>query len=337
MYANYILRRLGIMLVVVFLAISINFLLPRLMPGDPIEAQLNQLLATGAGGGDVTAMVASYRARFGLDQPLFTQYLEYWRSVLHFDLGVSLAAYPEKVSDAILGGLPWTLGLLGFATLISFLIGSVLGGLMGWPRTPPAVRWFGSGLVMLSAVPYFLVGMILLYVFAIVLRWFPAGGGMPFGLVRGFNWQTVSAVLWHATLPALSIVIAEIGAWALGMRGMLVSVLGDDYITLATAKGLKTRRIFLRYGVRNALLPQLTKLALALGHIVSGAILVEVIFSYPGIGFRLYQAIQAKDYFVIQGIVLLLSVSIAVAMFILDLIYPLIDPRITSSSNRGRA
>lgn len=334
MYANYILRRLGIMLLVIFFAITINFMLPRMMPGDPVEAQLNQLLATGAGGGDITAMVESYRARFGLDQPILTQYVEYWRAILRLDFGVSLAAYPEKVSDAIMAGLPWTLGLLGFATLVSFVVGSLLGGLMGWPGTPGPVRWFGSGVLMLSAVPYFLVGMILLYVFAILLRWFPAGGGLPFGLVVGFNWPTISAILWHATLPAASIILAEIGAWALGMRGMLVSVLGDDYITLATAKGLKPRRIFLRYGMRNALLPQTTKLAMALGHIVSGAILVEVIFSYPGIGFRLYQAIQSKDYFVIQGIVLLLSVSIAVAMFILDLIYPLIDPRITADGSR---
>lgn len=329
MYFDYVLRRFGIMLLVIFLAISINFMLPRLMPGDPVEAQLNQLMAMGGGVSDVTAMVESYRARFGLDQSLLSQYFAYWQSVFSFDLGFSLAAYPERVSDAILGGLPWTLGLLGFSTLVSFTVGSVLGGLMGWPRSPRIVRFLGSGIVILSSVPYFLVGMILLYVFAIVLRWFPAGGGMPFGMTIGFNWQTFSAIAWHATLPALSIISAEIGAWALGMRGMLVSVLGEDYIALADAKGLKPRRIFLRYGMRNALLPQLTKLALALGHIVSGAILVEVIFSYPGIGFRLYQAIQSKDYFVIQGIVLLLSVSIAVAMFILDLIYPLIDPRIT--------
>jgi peptide/nickel transport system permease protein len=330
MYGEYVLRRFGIMLLVIFLAVSINFMLPRLMPGDPVEAQLNQLMATGGGVSDITAMVESYRARFGLDQPLINQYFAYWQSIFRLDLGVSLAAYPERVTDAILAGLPWTLGLLGFATLVSFVAGSVMGGLMGWPRTPKPFRIFGNGVVILSSVPYFLVGMILLYVFAIVLRWFPAGGGMPFGMQAGFNWPTISAIVWHATLPAISIIAAEIGAWALGMRGMLVSVLGDDYIALADAKGLKPRRIFMRYAMRNALLPQLTKLALALGHIVSGAILVEVIFSYPGIGFRLYQAIQSKDYFVIQGIVLLLSVSIAIAMFILDLIYPLIDPRITA-------
>jgi peptide/nickel transport system permease protein len=143
----------------------------------------------------------------------------------------------------------------------------------------------------------------------------------------------VSGILWHATLPALSIVLAQIGAWAIGMRGMLVSVLGEDHIVLAEAKGLSQRRIFLWYAVRNALLPQLTKLALTLGHLVSGAILVEVIFSYPGMGYRLYQAIQSKDYFVVQGIVLILSLSIAVTMFVLDLLYPLIDPRITNRRN----
>jgi peptide/nickel transport system permease protein len=331
MYADYVLRRLGIMVLVIVLAVSINFLLPRIMPGDPVEAQLNQLIAMGGGApGDIEAMAASYRARFGLDQPLLSQYFAYWQSLFRLDLGVSLANYPERVSGAILAGLPWTLGLLGFTTIVSFAVGSLLGGLMGWPRAPRIARGIGTGLVLLSSVPYFLVGMILLYVFAIVLRWFPAGGGLPFGLNVGWNAETVRAILWHATLPALSIILAEIGAWTLGMRGMLVSVLGDDYITLAEAKGLRPGRIFLRYGMRNALLPQLTRLALALGHIVSGAILVEVIFSYPGIGYRLYQAIHAKDYFVIQGIVLLLSVSIAVAMFILDLVYPLIDPRITA-------
>jgi peptide/nickel transport system permease protein len=330
MYAGYVARRLGIMLLVVFLAVSINFALPRLMPGDPIQAQLSQLLASGGGSGDISAMVEAYQQRFGLDQPIWNQYLAYWQSLFSLDLGYSLTNYPERVDAAIANSLPWTLGLLGLATAVSFTVGTLLGGLMGWPRTPRWLRGFGSGVVLLSSVPYFLIGMILLYLFAIVVRWFPAGGGMPFGINAGFNLETIRGVIWHGTLPALSIIIAEIGAWAIGMRGMLVSVLGEDYITLAEAKGNKPGRILNRYGMRNALLPQLTKLALTLGHIVSGAILVEVIFSYPGLGFRLYQAIQSKDYFVIQGIVLLLSVSIAIAMFILDLIYPLIDPRITA-------
>ncbi len=295
MYLGYVGRRFAIMLLVVFLAVSINFALPRLMPGDPIQAQLSQLMASGGGSGDITAMVEAYQKRFGLDQPIWNQYLAYWQSLFRLDLGYSLANYPERVDSAIANSLPWTLGLLGIATAVSFSVGTLLGGLMGWPRTPRWVKSFGSGVVLLSSVPYFLIGMILLYVFAIVFRWFPAGGGMPFGLNGGFNFETLAGILWHGTLPALSIIIAEIGAWAIGMRGMLVSVLGEDYITLAEAKGNKPRRILGRYGMRNALLPQLTKLALTLGHIVSGAILVEVIFSYPGVGFRLYQAIQSKD------------------------------------------
>lgn len=330
MYLDYIARRFGVMLLVIFLAVSINFLIPRLMPGDPVEAQLMQLLSQGGGNlGDIAAMVESYRARFGLDQPLWRQYFSYWGSVMTLDLGVSLANYPERVTAAIGGALPWTLGLLGAATAISVVLGTLLGGLMGWPQSNRAWRVFGSGVLLLSSIPYFLIGMVLLYAFVIVWPLFPAGGGLPFGQTPRMDWQTVKGIAWHATLPLASIVLAEVGAWAIGMRGMIVSVLGEDHITLAEAKGLRRNRIFYRYAMRNAMLPQVTRLALAMAHIVSGAILVEVIFSYPGVGFRLFQAIQAKDFFVIQGIVLMLTVTLALATFILDLIYPLIDPRIT--------
>ncbi len=331
MFFAYFARRFGMMLLVVVLAVTINFVIPRLMPGDPIEQQLNQLASSGGGQiGDVQAIAASYRARFGLDQPVLAQYRNYWAALLNFDLGVSLAHHPATVAEIILSGLPWTLGLLGFTTIVSFGIGTWLGGRMAWPNRSLLVRTVGLPILLISAVPYFLIGLVLLFVFATVLKLFPAGGGYPFALSPGFNWETVKGIAYHATLPAASIILAEIGAWAIGMRGMLVSVLGEDYVTLAEAKGLPDQRIFLWYGMRNALLPQLTTLALTLGHVVSGAILVEVVFAYPGIGYQLYQAIQTKDYFVIQGIILLLSISIAVAMFVMDLIYPLIDPRITT-------
>lgn len=330
MYLAHVARRLGMTALVAVLAISINFLIPRLMPGDPIEQQLTQLAATSGGQvGDVRAMAEAYRARFGLDQPLWRQYASYWADVLRLDLGYSLANYPERVGETIRAALPWTVFLLGTATLVSFAIGTLLGGLLVWPNAPRIVRWLGMPIVMLSAVPYFLLGIVLLFTLAILWKLFPAGGAYPFGAVPGLDLATALAVAHHAALPAASIVLASIGTWAIAMRGMVVSVLGEDYMTLAEAKGLPPRRIFLWYGLRNALLPQLTHLALTLSHIVSGAILVEVIFAYPGIGYRLYQAIHAKDYFVIQGIVLLLSVSIAATMFLLDLLYPLIDPRIT--------
>ncbi|MEJ1159153.1 ABC transporter permease [Prosthecomicrobium sp. N25] len=331
MYLAYVARRFGMMLVVIALAVTINFVIPRLMPGDPIEQQLNQLAASGGGQiGDVQAIAAAYRAKFGLDQPMLAQYANYWKALFSLDLGVSLAHHPATVAETILAGLPWTVGLLGFTTLVSFALGTWLGARMAWPRGSRIVKALGVPVLLVSALPYFLIGLVLLFLFATVLKVFPAGGGHPFTLQLGWTWESVRGIAYHAALPAASIILAEVGAWAIGMRGMVVSVLGEDYITLAEAKGLPDRRIFLWYGMRNAMLPQFTVLALTLGHIVSGAILVEVVFAYPGIGYQLYQAIQTKDYFVIQGIILLLSVSIALAMFLLDLVYPLIDPRIAA-------
>jgi peptide/nickel transport system permease protein len=329
MRLDYVVRRFGILLLVIVLAVTLNFVLPRLMPGDPVEQKLNQIVATSGGQvGDLTGMAAAYRAKFGLDQPVWRQYLNYWADLLRGDLGYSLERFPERVSETIGSALPWTLGLVGTSTLISFTIGTLLGGLLAWPRVPRALRALIPPLMVLSAVPYFLLGLVLLFVFAIVLKVFPAGGGYPFGMVPRFDWASISAILRHGFLPALSIILAGIGSWTLGMRGMMIGILGEDYIALAEAKGLPQTRIFFWYAMRNGLLPQITTLALVLSHVVAGAILVEVIFAYPGIGYKLFQAVGSKDYFVIQGIVLMIIVAIAVVLFLLDLIYPLIDPRI---------
>jgi peptide/nickel transport system permease protein len=327
---RYILRRLANFFLVTFLAITVNFLIPRLMPGDPIEQKLSGLMATSSGQSvDIDGMVRAYREKFGLDQPLWRQYLNYWNDLLHFELGYSLANYPETVSQSISAALPWSVGLVGTATLISFVIGSLLGGVLAWPRFPRWLRRLTPMLMVVSAVPYFLIGFLLIYFLAVLLRLFPAGGGYQFGRNVGFDLESLGNILHHAILPAASIIIAGIGSWALGMRGMVVSILGEDYVALARAKGLSERHIFFRYGLRNSLLPQTTALALALGYVVSGAILVETVFAYPGIGFKLYQAIQTKDYFVIQGIVLVLILAVALNLLIMDLIYPLLDPRIT--------
>ncbi|MGE5603872.1 MAG: ABC transporter permease [Nitrososphaerales archaeon] len=329
MRLDYVVKRFANLLLVVFLAITLNFILPRLTPGDPVEQKLNQLVATSGGQvGDVSAMIASYRAKFGLDQPVWKQYLNYWSDLLHLDLGYSLDRYPERVSATIKSALPWTIGLVGVSTLIAFVIGTFLGALLGWPRVPRLLKGLIPTFMVVSAIPYFLLGILLLFVFAIVLKVLPAGGGYPFGMIPRLDWATATTILRHATLPGASIILAGIGAWALTMRGMMIGTLGEDYITLAEAKGLKQRRIFAWYAMRNGLLPQITVLALTLSHVVAGTILVEVMFAYPGIGFKLFQAVGAKDYFVIQGIVLMIVLSIAVVLFILDLIYPLIDPRI---------
>jgi peptide/nickel transport system permease protein len=330
MYLRYLIRRFGVLVIVIVASISVNFMIPRLLPGDPVEQKLALMAGQGSGYvGDVKAIADSYRAKFGLDQPVWKQYLAYWDDILHFDLGVSLDQYPARVWDIIAAALPWTVGLLATATLISFVLGSLLGGLMAWPKTPRAVLVFVPVFMVISSTPYFLLGMALVLLFAIRFRLFPVAQAYSFGATFEFGLKRVLDILHHAALPALSVVIPGIGRWALGMRGMMISVLGEDYITLAEAKGLPERRVFLWYGMRTCLLPQVTRLMLALGYVVSGTMLVEVTFAYPGIGYRLFQAVGAKDYFLIQGIVLLLILSIAIAMFLVDLIYPLIDPRIT--------
>lgn len=316
-------------LLVIVLAVTINFIIPRLMPGDPVEAQLATMVATGAGYTmDITAMAEAYRAKFGLDQPVWKQYLSYWWDLLHLDFGYSLANYPDTVAHMVTSALPWTLGLVGTSTLLAFAIGTLLGGLLAWPTVPRALRAFIPLLMIASSIPYFLLAIVLIFFLAIILKIFPAAGSHQFSAILRFDLATIKDILHHAVLPATSIIVAGIGTWALEMRGMLTGILGEDYITLAEAKGLKGDRILLWYGMRNALLPQLTALALRLGHVVSGVILVEVVFAYPGIGYRLFQAVQIKDYFVIQGTVLLLILSIAFALLVMDLIYPLIDPRI---------
>lgn len=325
----YLVQRVFQLIVIVFIAITINFILPRMIPGDPVEAALaTKIAVSGNVSVDVEKVAEAYRAKFGLDKPLWQQYLAYWNDVLHFEFGVSLVNFPEPVINQIRAALPWTLGLLTVATLIAFVAGSLIGALLAWPRTP---QWFGvvvSPLLLLSTIPFFLMGIILLFLFAVEWRVMPAGGGFSPTRIPGFDIPTMLDIAHHSVLPALSMVLGGIGAWALGMRAIMISVLGEDYVLFAEAKGLSDRHIFLWYGMRNALLPQVTQLALALGGVLGGAVLVEAIFSYPGIGTLLFQAIAGKDYFVIQGIVLMLILALAGALFVIDLIYPLVDPRI---------
>ena len=241
----------------------------------------------------------------------------------------SIANYPRTVRDMIADALPWTIGLLGTTTLLSFGIGSVLGAMLAWPRAPRWMMWLMPPLWALHAIPFFLLGLILTYLFAFQIPLLPIFGGYSAGAAPGFSWHFVGDVLSHALLPALSIVLVATGGWALGMRGMMVTTMGEDYVVFAEAKGLKPSTIFLRYCLRNAILPQVTALALALGQILSGAVLVEVIFGYPGIGTLLFQAIRENDHFVIQGIVFIVIVALGLATLILDIVYPWLDPRIS--------
>jgi peptide/nickel transport system permease protein len=326
---DYVAKRALQLLLIVFVAVTVNFLIPRLIPGDPVESALQTKMAmTGNVNVDVQAVAAAYRAKFGLDKPLWLQYVNYWGSILSRDLGVSLVDFPQPVVEKIQSAVPWTLALLSVSTVISFFLGSILGALIAWPRAPRFLYVLVPPFMLLSSVPFFLLGIVLLFTFSVIVPWFPPGGGFdPVSILR-LDVPTVLDLLYHAILPSLALVLGSIGFWGLGMRAMMVSVLGEDHITFAESKGLPPERVFLWYGMRNALLPQVTSLAIALGSILSGAVLVEVIFNYPGLGGILFLAIAGKDYFVIQGIVLMLILALALSLFVVDLIYPLIDPRI---------
>src|SRR3954463_5169038 len=326
----FVARRFGVFLVIVWLAATLNFFLPRLSGTDPVANKLlEQASLGGYGQAGIEDMVKVYQKQFGLDQPLTVQYLNYVRNVSRGDLNYSIANYPRTVVSMIGEALPWTVGLLGLTTLFSFAAGTFLGALLAWPGAPRWLQWFMPPLWALHAIPFFLLGLVLMWLLAFQLQVLPIFGGHSPGARAGWSPGFILDVLRHAVLPALSIVLVATGGWALAMRGMMVTTMGEDYVTFADAKGLKSSTIFLRYCVRNAILPQTTALALALGQILSGAVLVEVIFGYPGIGALLFQAIRENDFFLIQGIVFTVIVTLGLTTFILDVVYPWLDPRIS--------
>jgi peptide/nickel transport system permease protein len=327
---GYILRRLGMFLFTIWLGATLIFVIPRLAPGDPVAAMITRMTAQTGYVENAAQIIERWRERFGLDALWHIQYGRYLRNVFTLDLGYSLASFPSRVDDMIASALPWTVGLLTVAVILSFVIGNTIGAILGWRRTPEWVKQLLPVSMVFTSIPYFMLGILLIYTLVFGLRLFPTpSGGFDSSLARGFNWPFIRSVIHYGTLPALSVVLASMGFWALGMRGMMITNEGEDYMILADAKGLRPRRVFWLYGVRNSVLPQVTALALSMGGIVGGATLVEYIFAYPGVGYLLYQGIVTNDYTLMQGIVFLLIVCTATAVLILDLLYPLIDPRIT--------
>jgi peptide/nickel transport system permease protein len=326
---NYLFRRVLFFLFVVWLASTVIFLIPRLSGQDPViekllqEAQRGGYMQTG-----FREMADQYRQRFGLDKPLIVQYRNFMFDLARFDLGPSISHFPRSVNDIIADSIVWTAGLLGVVTIIAFVIGTIAGALLGWPPSPRAFKYLFTPLLTLSAIPYYLLALLLVYLFAFRLGILPLFGGYKLGTLPHFSFDFFLQILRHSILPGLSIVLASIGFWALGMRGMMVTNQGADFMVQAEAKGLKSSRIFLRYALRNAVLPQTTALALSMGTILTGAVLVEVVFRYPGLGETLYQAIRLNDFFIIRGMIFTVIVTLALATLIIDVIYPLIDPRV---------
>ncbi len=327
-YFGYLAQRLAILVATIVISMTVVFFVPRLVPGDPMGAIMVRLSSVGAGRGS-EALIKDYMERFGLNKPLWQQYVDYLSQLAKGDLGYSIAGFPAKVIELILPALPWTIGLLLVTTVLSWVIGSLLGAIVGW-REHNSLPVRGAVILALIAytTPYYILAILLLFVFAFLVPIFPLAGAFQVGAQPEFSLAFALDVLWHAALPALSIILVSLGWWFLSMRSLVTSIKGEDYILWAEAKGLAPRRIWWAYGVRNALLPQATGLALSLGYLVGGALVTEVIFGYPGIGWLIFNSIKGLDYPVIQGSVMLIIISVAVINFLLDLIYPLIDPRI---------
>jgi len=326
---EYVLKRLGMFLLTVWLGATIIFIIPRLAPGDPVEGMIGQMAITGAHIENSEEMIAAWRARFGLDQPILVQYFRYLYNTFTFHQGFSLSSFPATVGSMISRSLPWTVGLLATATFISFVLGNLIGALMAWRGTPSLVKAILPLSLIFTSIPAFMLGILLIYLFSITLNWLPYAGGLDRGLTIGWNWQFISSVLKHSVLPALSVIMVTIGSWALQMRGMMITTDGEDFMILAKAKGLSAWRIFWAYGVRNAVLPQITALGVTLGTIAGGFVVVEMVFAYPGLGYLLFDAILSSDYTVIQGIVFYVILAVALAILLVDLTYPLVDPRIS--------
>ena len=326
---NYFIKRLGIFFLTIWIAGSIIWLIPHLAPGDPISAMVARLASRSGFVENSAEIIAGWKERFGLNDSLATQYVRYLGNLVHMDFGYSMANFPTPVSELIGQALPWTVGLLLLATTITFLLGNFLGAIMVWRRTPRLIKYIIPLGMMFTSLPSILAALFLAYVFSFLLNWFPLIGSYDMGMKPVLSLPFVLSVIQHGTLPALSIVIVSFGYWTLGMRGMMITVEGEDYMSLARAKGLGPFYMLYRYMVRNAILPQITAFAITLGTLISGQVLVEYAFSYQGMCTVIYNAILNQDYPVIQGTSFMLIVITALAVLIIDLVYPLIDPRIS--------
>jgi peptide/nickel transport system permease protein len=325
---RYFGERIIIFVATIVISMTVVFLLPRLAPGDPLGELFVKMSQMGASASN-EALIAEYRVKFGLDESMAQQYVSYVDQLAHGDLGYSITNFPTRVSDKVRAALPWTIGLLTLTTLISWLLGTLLGAAVGWAGDRrPGLRSLVPVALVLYTTPYYILSIILIYLFA--FRWpvLPLSGAYSAGAKQEFSWAFAHDVIRHGVLPAMSIILVSLGWWFLSMRSLIISEQGQDYILWAEAKGLPRRRIFWAYAFRNALLPQVTGLGLSLGGIVGGALIMESIFAYPGVGYLLYNSITQFDYPVIQGGILLVVFCVATVNFVIDLVYPLIDPRI---------
>ena len=324
---RYLVRRIGFLLVALWAAITLNFFIPRLMPGNPAIAMMAKF------NGHLTpASLHAIEVAFGIHthENIFVAYVQYVGNTLQGNFGTSLSNFPNSVTSVISKALPWTLGLVGITTILGFLIGTAVGAIAAWRRGGVLDSVLPPVFIVVSAFPYFWIGLMAIWLFAITLNWLPFLGGYTETVTPSFTLSFILDVLNHAVLPAFTILITSIGGWILTMRNNMITVVAEDYVKMARAKGLRPRRILWQYAGRNALLPNLTGFAMSLGFVISGAILVEYVFNYPGVGFMLLQAVENEDYPLMQALFLLITVAVLVAIFISDIATAILDPRTRS-------
>jgi peptide/nickel transport system permease protein len=324
---RYVMRKVVLFIITLWAAITLNFLLPRLMPGSPVDAALGKLASAGV---PITnAERNAIEVQLGVPHTgLITQYGEYLRNIAALRFGTSYSFPSQTVAQTIGNALPWTLVLIGVTTIVAFVIGTLLGIYAGWHRGRAADSSITIGATFFGAFPPFWLGLLLLYVLAFKFGWFPIKGGYSPGTTPNLSLSFLADAAQHSVLPALTLVITTMSGWVFGMRNNMINTLGEDFVTFAEANGLRGRTVALLYAARNALLPNVTAFGLSLGAVVGGAVLVEGVFSYPGVGGLLFIAVTNHDYPLMQALLLVFTLSMLVAIFIVDLLYVRLDPRV---------
>jgi len=324
---RFILRRLGFYLIAFWASITLNFLLPRFMPGDPVSRMFARTQ-----GKMQPEQIDALRKLLGVDdRPIWEQYIDYLHNIVTGNMGISISRFPAPVTEVIAAQIGWTLLLGGTALVIAAVAGNLLGILAAWRRGGAIDSTLPPVLIFIGSFPYFWLAMGALYLFGVILGWSPLRHAFSDGVEPGFTSEFLSDVGAHLVLPALTIVLVSIGGWMLGMRNTMIATNSEDYITMAEAKGLRPGRIMFRYAARNAMLPSVTSFGMSLGFVVGGAMLTEVVFAYPGVGYQLLNAVQGLDYPLMQGLFLTITAAVLLANFMVDVLYVRLDPRVRSN------
>ena len=327
---KYLLPRLVQYIVVILIGTTMVFVVPRLMPTDPVQQTLDRITVQGAflDPSAIDQLRSTLEDLYGLKGGLMSQYVSFWQRLVKGDFGPSFAQFPTPVMSLIRTSLPWTVGLLLTTTVLSWILGNILGGLAAYYHDRPWAVAMENVAMVIRPIHYYILALGLLMLFGYLIQIFPISGGFSIGRKFVFSWALVWDILKHAFLPALSLIIVGVGSWFMTMRILVSNLMAEDYVTYAQIAGVSDREIASKYAIRNALLPQVTGLALSLGQIFGGALITETVFSYPGLGTLLYSSINSGDYNLMMGITLLSVIAIATGVLLVDLIYPLLDPRI---------